>query len=321
MLTADWRPTAAMIQLRERAQILGEIRTFFAERDVWEVETPLLSAAATTDPNLASLSTVYAGQHYYLHTSPEFPMKRLLAAGSGAIYQLCRVFRDDERGRRHHPEFTLLEWYRPGYDENQLMGEIESLLRSLAQGRRPLGPGQRLTYQQAFQRHAGLNPHTATVVECAQLATKQGIQIADLGPDIDLWLDLLMSEVVTPQLGRDGPVFITDFPASQSALARLKPGTPVVAARFELFLAGMELANGFHELTDAAEQRRRFVADNTKRRAQGQPEMPMDERFLAALAAGLPDCAGVALGVDRLLMALLGQPCIDGVLSFPIEIS
>jgi lysyl-tRNA synthetase class 2 len=166
-----------------------------------------------------------------------------------------------------------------------------------------------------------LNPHTATVVECAQLATKQGIQIADLGPDIDLWLDLLMSEVVTPQLGRDGPVFITDFPASQSALARLKPGTPVVAARFELFLAGMELANGFHELTDAAEQRRRFVADNTKRRAQGQPEMPMDERFLAALAAGLPDCAGVALGVDRLLMALLGQPCIDGVLSFPIEIS
>ncbi len=310
--------------------MLQDLRAFFAARGVLEVETPLLSAAATTDPALASLSTHWSGsqqpsaQRLYLHTSPELPMKRLLAAGSGPIYQVCKVFRDGERGRRHHPEFSLLEWYRPGWELNALIDEVAELLRLLLDQ-----PGLGLDvigYQALFQTHLGIDPlaaDLATLQASAKAAGRNGCtglsSCEDLELDRDGWLDLLMSQCLEPRLGHAGLTVVRDYPPSQAALARLRPGSPSVAERFELYLDGMELANGFDELTDAAEQRARFNANLSARRAAGQPEPPLDEAFLAALAAGMPASAGVALGLDRLLMCALGADRIDAVLAFPVE--
>jgi len=285
-----------------------------------EVETPACSAAAVTDPALDSLATgcsIPGSGRLFLHTSPEFPMKRLLAAGSGPIYQVCRVFRDGERGRLHNPEFTLLEWYRPGFDHHRLMDEVAGLVRAV------LGrdiPAERATYGELFRLHLGLDPHGADTGAARARALAAGIHGAEsLQLDRDGWLDLLMTHCVEPRLPVDRLSFVHDYPASQAALARVRPGNPPVAERFELYLGSMELANGFHELTDAAEQRRRFEGELKERRRLGLGAVPMDERLLAALEAGLPPCAGVALGLDRLLMCLVGADHIDQVLAFPLE--
>jgi len=324
---STWRPGADLATLRLRAELLARIRAFFAARGVLEVETPLLSAAAITDPHLASFATGYAGpgprdgQTLYLQTSPEFAMKRLLAAGSGCIYQIARVFRDGEAGRRHNPEFTLLEWYRVGFDHHRLMDEVVELATALLEDRLPLAEPERLSYREAFERHLGLNPHRTSVAELAGCAARCGVSIPPGMPkeDVDPWLDLLLTQRIEPQLGQGRLCFVYDYPASQAALARLRPGDPPVGERFELYLDGIELANGFHELGDAVEQRRRFEAENRARQAQGLPVMPVDEHLLAALEFGLPECAGVALGVDRLVMLAAGKTSLAEVLAFPFE--
>lgn len=320
----DWRPCAGLEALRLRARLLAGIRAFFAARGVLEVDTPALSAAAASDPALASFAVRYRGpgplhgRELYLHTSPEFPMKRLLAAGSGPIYQLAKVFRDGEAGRRHNPEFTLLEWYRPGFDHHRLMDEVQDLVTGLLGER----PARRLGYRELFLSHLDLDPLTAAVPELAAAAAARGIAPPPGMPaaDPDPWLDLLLSHCIEPRLG-PGLVFVYDYPASQAALARLRRderGGPALGERFELYVDGVELANGFHELADSAEQRRRFEADNAARRARGLPVAPLDGRLLAALEAGLPDCAGVALGVDRLLMLAAGAESLEVVLAFPV---
>ncbi|MBS0613087.1 MAG: EF-P lysine aminoacylase GenX [Proteobacteria bacterium] len=318
-MTADWRPTANRAALELRARMLARTRKFFAKRGVLEVQTPILSAAGSSDPQIDSLHTRIAGrpQAWYLNTSPEFAMKRLLAAGSGDIYQLSKVFRDGEIGRWHEPEFSLLEWYRVGFDDHALMDEVAELLATLLPAS-PAGAPERLSYREALQRHAGVDSHSATDEDLAQAARRAGIDCpSEL--DRDARLDLLMSLVVGPKLGRGRITFVCDYPASQAALARLKPGQPAAAARFELYREGIELANGFHELTDADEQRARFERDLELRRQRGQPTPPMDERLLAALAAGMPDCAGVALGFDRLVAVALGADRLAPALSFVLD--
>lgn len=322
-----WSPSASLEALRLRAALLADIRAFFAARGVLEVETPVLSHAGATDPNLDSFITRYRGPGaadgatLYLHTSPEFPMKRLLAAGSGPIYQICRAFRNGESGRRHNPEFTLLEWYRPGFDHHQLMDEVETLLRALFRGRIAPGAARRLSYAEAFLTHVGVDPHRATVAELARAAAEHGIAAPDGMPehDRDPWLDLLLTERVEPALAAEGLCFLYDYPASQAALARVRPGTPPVAERFEVYLHGMELANGFHELIDAREQGERFARERQRRRERGRGDVPPDQHLLTALTDGLPPVAGVALGLDRLLMVLIGAGCIEEVIAFPID--
>jgi elongation factor P--(R)-beta-lysine ligase len=314
-----WKPSASLSHLRQRAAILATLRQFFADRQVLEVETPILSAASITDLQLGFLETRWhgpgatGGKRLFLHTSPEFPMKRLLCAGYGDIYQICKVFRDDESGRYHNPEFTMLEWYRLGFDHHQLMAEVDALLQAV------LGcpGGERLSYAAAFQQYLAVDPHIAAdaILQqlCQKLAHYTGSEL-----DRDAMLQLLFAVCIEPKLGHERPCFIFDFPASQAALAQIRAETPPVASRFEVYVKGIELANGFHELADAAEQRRRFAADNAARVARGLPAGVIDEALLTALAAGLPACAGVALGVDRLMMLALGAQHIDEVLSFTI---
>jgi lysyl-tRNA synthetase class 2 len=315
-----WRPTAAVSALQRRAAMLAAARDFFAKRAVLEVETPILSAAAVSDPQIESLTTQVAGlaAPRFLCTSPEYAMKRLLAAGCGDIYQICKVFRDAERGRWHNPEFTLIEWYRLGFDDTALMTEVEALIRCVLAPYRGLEPAERLSYSAALQCHAGVDAHSASDSDLTESAARHGIVCrADL--DRDAKLDLLMGLVVGPRLGVGRPCFLYDYPASQAALARLKPGLPPVAARFELYLDGVELANGFHELANAGEQRARFTRDLKMRRARGQITPPLDEHLLAALAAGLPDCAGVALGFDRLVALALGKAGLADAMAFTID--
>jgi lysyl-tRNA synthetase class 2 len=315
--TADWRPSASLERLRLRAALQRRLRAWFDDRDILEVDTPALSRAAATDPAIESLGVTVGGIPHYLHTSPEFPMKRLLAAGSGDVYQLCRVFRDGERGRRHSPEFTLLEYYRLGYDDRRLAEEVDGLLRHLLDGYRDLGATRRLSYAEALAEHAGVDAARDPPARLAECLGAAGIDVPSaVAGDRDALLDLLLATVVEPCFERDAPTILSDFPPSRAALARLRPGPPPVAARFELFLGGMELANGFHELADTVEQRRRFEADLRTRDRAGQAAPPMDERLLAALAAGLPDCAGVAIGFDRVVMVAAGCDTIDDVISF-----
>lgn len=322
-VTDPWRPCADLPALRARARLLAELRAFFAERGVLEVETPILSAAANPDPAIEPLHldaalTGDGPRRRYLQTSPEFPMKRLLAAGSGPIYQVCKVFRLDERGRRHHPEFTMLEWYRPGFSLDELMDEVALLLRRLAPTD-PL-PVSRISYRDLFYDGLGVDPWRTSPAALRAVAEARGIAGAgELDLDRDGWLDLLLCCCLEPELGCAGLTFVYDYPPSQAALARVMPGERPVARRFELYWRGLELANGFDELADAAEQRRRFRQDLAVRAARGQDAMPADEHLLAALAYGLPACAGVALGLDRLLMCVLGADHIDAVLAFPVE--
>ncbi len=316
-----------MQTLRLRAHLLARVRTFFAERGVLEVDTPTLSAAAVTESSLDSFATRYSGpglpqgHDLYLHTSPEFPMKRLLAAGSGCIYQVAKVFRNGEAGARHNPEFSLLEWYRVGFDHHQLMDDVEALVRAVLGEQSPWLSAERLGYADVFQHHLDLDPHGADVGELATCVAAQGI-VAPPGmsvEDTDPWLDLLLSHCIEPRLDPGKMTFLYDYPVSQAAMARVRPGSPPVSERFELYLGGVELANGFHELGDAAEQRRRFEQDNEARLRSGMALMPMDENLLAALAAGLPNCAGVALGFDRLVMIAAGKSSLREVMAFPIE--
>lgn len=299
------------------------MRAFFDARGALEVETPQLSAAAATDLHLESLPvSLPDGGPRWLHTSPEFPMKRLLAAGAGDIWQLARVFRGAESGRRHNPEFSLLEWYRVGWDASALMDEVDALLRALAAGRVELGATARLSYRDAFLAHAGFDPFTAPATEIvAALAVAGGALPDGLCGDRAAALDLALAILVEPRFDPACPTFVFDFPASHAALARIRPGDPPVAERFELFLGGMELANGFHELADPVEQAERFDADLAARRARGLAAPPVDARLLAALAHGLPDASGVALGFDRLVMILAGADHIEAVLAFPWGLS
>jgi lysyl-tRNA synthetase class 2 len=301
--------------MRARAALYREIRAFFDQRRVLEVETPLLSAAAVTDVHLASVAACLAdGRPRYLQTSPELAMKRLLAAGSGPIWQLAKVFRDGERGRRHHPEFTLLEWYRPGFDDRDLAAEVDMLLRATLGTRAAVA----ITYAQAFREFLDVDAleDTAEVLHTRLVA--RGFAPPSWESRDDL-LTYAMAAAIEPDLGRGRPTIVFDWPASQAALAQIDPVDCRVAHRFEVFLEGVELANGFFELGDPSEQRTRFEADLDFRRAHGLPEPPIDEHFLTALESGLPSCAGVALGIDRLLMLRLGVATIDEVLAFPIE--
>lgn len=306
--------------------LLARIREYFAAAGVLEVDTPVLSSVGATDPALQSFSTTChgpgpcPGAPLYLHTSPEFPMKRLLAAGMGSIYQICKVFRDGESGRFHNPEFTLLEWYRTGFDHAALMADVELLLREVLRDILPLGPARHWTYRELFRHAADIDPFVTSVDEIRQVLYDRGIIPPDAlsEDDIDGWLDLLLTHVIEPALEK-GLVIIREYPASQAALARLLPGDPPVAARFEAYLNGIELANGYHELSDAAEQHRRFERDLTRRVTRGLTAVEPDWRLLAALQAGLPDCAGVALGIDRLLMIASGAGRIDDVMAFPLE--
>jgi len=321
----DWCPGADLDVLRLRATLLARTRAYFAAQGVMEVDTPVLGRGATTEPAIESFNTAYRGPGsaaslpLYLQTSPEFFMKRLLAAGSGPIYQLAHVFRNAESGRRHNPEFMLLEWYRPGYDQHELMDEIEVLLAHVLQGSIDLPPARRIPYRQWFLDETGLDPWRDTPrafrdFAAAHLASVPAAMPAD---QLDPWLYLLLTHWLEPRLG-DGAVFVYDYPASQASLARVRPRPLPVAERFELYVNGIELANGFHELADAGEQARRFEQDNLARRNNGQTAMPADRLLLAALAHGMPDSAGVAIGFDRLVMLAAGATDIDAVLGFTL---
>lgn len=312
-----WQPTASLDNQKLRAKLYSEIRQFFANRDVLEVETPLLSKYTVTDPNLFSFKTTYYNEkekrHYYLQTSPEYAMKRLLAAGSGPIYQICKAFRNGEIGSQHNSEFTLLEWYRPGFTYHDLMDEIDALLKATIQSKKTV----RKTYEQLFLDNLSISPFQLSLPELYSLSQKFSLQNVSDYNDRDTLLQFLFTHVIEPTLGFSQPVFVHDFPASQAALAKIDAKNPNVALRFEVYIEGMECANGFEELIDVREQRRRFKQDNFKRKAIGLPKIAIDHHFLAALETGLPPCSGVALGFDRLLMIKAKTKRIDDVISFP----
>jgi len=306
-----WEPSASLETIYKRARIYQAIRAFFSDRGFLEVDTPVLSKSTNTDAQIASIRAFNQRQALYLQTSPEFAMKRLLAAGSGSIYQICHAFREAETGRRHHPEFTLLEWYRVGYDYHALMDEVEVLIDTLSDRKNNY---RRVRYRDLLIEHTKVD---ITCIQLPELREKSGelVTSADTDDlDFDQCLDLLLSMVVAPCL--KGYVFVYDYPISQAALAKASSGNPAVAERFELFHDDLELANGFSELTDAKIQRSRFEKDNDSRATKGLPRYPVDEHLLAALESGLPECAGVALGLDRLLMVLLGLDSIDQAISF-----
>lgn len=311
---SDWQPSAALTALQARATLLEVVRDFFKQRGVMEVDTPLLASAPVTDPAIEAYSLKQA--ELYLQTSPEYAMKRLLAAGSGPIYQICKAFRQGESGRRHNPEFTMLEWYQPGFALLDLMAEVGELLCQVL-GDRPV---RSYGFADLFAREFKLDLFSAERIELCQLAEQRhGIPASSL--DRDEAINLLFSHDIEPTLGRGEYSLVRDFPASQAALARRGRDAQgrEVALRFEAFVDGVELANGYDELLDADEQRARFSADLEQRRQRGQVMPPADEKLLAALAHGLPDCAGVALGLDRLLMLQLGASSMSEVLAFPID--
>lgn len=355
----DFRPTANWSNLRLRADMLRRLREYFDSRGFLEVETPVLSAGTVIDRHLDPFRTdisplplgegpgvradgsgqwpVVSGQcetasgkspvpspqppvpRLWLQTSPEFHMKRLLAAGAGAIYQVARVFRQGELGPLHNPEFTLVEWYRPGDGLDEGMQLTSELCEAMLER----GPAERMSYREAFERYVGLDPHAADAATLAAAVEKFGIQPpATLArEDRDGWLDLLMVERVQPRLGFDRPVLLFDYPAGQAALARVRPGNPPVAERFELFVAGVELANGYHELLDPDELRMRNARTNAQRLADGKPPLPEENRLLAAMRSGLPSSVGVALGFDRLVMLAAGAKTIAEVMAFPFDLA
>ncbi|MCG9584298.1 elongation factor P--(R)-beta-lysine ligase [Vibrio tubiashii] len=323
-MSDQWQPTASIKQLRQRANVLAQIRQFFAERKVLEVDTPAMSHATVTDIHLHTFQTEFIGPGYadgsklYLMTSPEFHMKRLLAAGSGCIYQINKAFRNEENGRFHNPEFTMLEWYRVGFDHHKLMDEMDALLQVVLE----CGQAERMTYQQAFIDVLGVCPLEGTMAELKLAAEKLGLSdIAQPEEDRDTLLQLLFSIGVEGKIGQSAPAFVYDFPASQAALAKINKQDSRVADRFEVYFKGIELANGFHELDDPQEQLKRFEQDNAKRIEMGLSAQPIDHHLIAALKSGLPECAGVALGVDRLIMLAIGCDHIVQVTAFPFPIA
>ncbi|ENX46677.1 MULTISPECIES: EF-P lysine aminoacylase EpmA [Acinetobacter] len=321
----NYQPTCSIEALKARAKLYQKIRTFFAERDVLEVETPIISQAGVTDVHLASVRALRHIQGkqriQYLQTSPEFAMKRLLASGSGPIYQICKVFRDDEHGRKHNSEFTMLEWYRPEFDLKDLMHETADLLHSCLYHRFDEIRPMILSYKHAFQDRLDINPLQANLNQLKDTARRVGLTL-DLGDDRLAYMDLLFSHFVEPSLGFDTPVFLTDFPPEMASLAkvRIDDDGEQVAARFEVYIEGLELANAYDELLDAQTLRQRFEADNLERKQQGLAEMPLDEHLLAALPH-MPACSGIALGIDRLLMIATENMRIDQVIAFPATIA
>jgi lysyl-tRNA synthetase class 2 len=322
--SSDFGPTASVVNLRLRAELLRRLREFFEQRGFLEVETPVLSADVTVDRHLDPIGVVLAddprrpdvGRQMWLQTSPEFGMKRLLAAGATAIYQVTRAFRSAEIGPLHNPEFTMVEWYRVG----DRMTEGMLLLSDLCDALLERGSAERISYAEAFDRHMALDPHSATADDLRAAAARLEVAAPDsLGDDRDGWLDLLLTERVQPHLGRPRPTILFDFPQSQAALARVREGGPPVAERFELYVEGIELANGYHELLDASVLRRRFAEANERRAFDGKPRLPEESRLLAAMEAGLPPCTGVALGWDRLVMIAAGANSLAEVMAFPIE--
>lgn len=325
--SALWKPSCSLDSLKARAELYSQLRAFFLERDVLEVETPILGRSTATDPHLDSLflnlvsEPGAGGETLYLHTSPEFPMKRLLASGSGAIFQITKTFRNAESGSRHNPEFSMLEWYRPGFSLTDLMQETSDLLRVL------IGECQfkSTSYRNLFKAYLNIDPMAASLDTLQQIAIeKAGYMGSELTKDE--YLDLLISICIEPHLGQaaegtSSPLFVYDYPASQASLAAVKQDEDgyLVAERFELYINGLEIANAYHELTDAAEQRKRFEADNKERQNMGCEQIPLDESLLSALESGMPDCSGVALGLDRLLMVKTGAKDISEVISFPLE--
>lgn len=316
----QWQPTTSVKNLLTRAKLLTEIRRFFTDRGLLEVETPVLSEFGVTDVHLATFSTEFISpfgeqsKTLWLSTSPEYHMKRLLAAGSGPIFQISKVFRNEEAGNRHNPEFTMLEWYRPHFDMYRLINEVDDLLQQILE----CPPAESMSYQFAFQQYVGLDPLSADLSELAEKAEKHQLMGAE-NESRDTLLQFLFSTVVEPQIGQEAPVVVYHFPASQAALAQISSEDLRVAERFEFYYKGLELANGFHELSDAREQLRRFQQDNLQREKMGLPVRAIDTRLLAALQAGIPNCSGVALGVDRLLMIAMGTESIKDVISFAID--
>ncbi len=327
---SDWQPTATWETLLRRAKLLRDLRKFFDQRSFIEVETPLLSSEVLVERHLDPLSAVLfddsqepaAGRRMFLQTSPEAHMKRLLAAGAQAIYQVTRSFRGGERGQRHNPEFTIVEWYRRG----DTMIDGMTLLSDLCEALLTRGPAERISYGDAFRQHAGVDPFTADTSALAALAAARGLALsADIrAHHRDELLNVLLAELVEPQLGKQQPTILYHYPASQAAFAITTQGRPPdqaqrVAERFELYVDGLELANGYHELTDADELQRRMGVANDQRHTDGKPTLPPAQRLLAAMRSGLPDCTGVALGFDRLIMAATGSRNINDVLPFATD--
>ncbi len=316
----SWKPSAPIKNLIARAKILDQIRGFFRDRGLLEVNTPILSEFGVTDVHLSTFSTEYISpfnsktKTLYLMTSPEYHMKRLLTAGSGPIFQICKVFRNEEAGRKHNPEFTMLEWYRPFFDMYRLINEVDDLLQTILD----CPPAESVSYQFIFQEYVGLDPLSAQQEELVAKAQEYQLQDAETC-DRDTLLEFLFSTVVEPQIGQKNPIAVYHFPASQAALAQISSEDLRVAERFEFYYQGLELANGFSELTDYKEQKHRFEEDNIERAKLGLPYREIDVRFLAALKAGMPNASGVALGVDRLIMLALGAKTIAEVMSFGIE--
>jgi len=310
----EWRPTATGQILRARAQLMAAIRTFFAERDIIEVDTPLLAAAPPSEAQLACFSV--GGEAGYLVPSPEHALKRLLAAGVGSLYQLGPVFRAGEAGRWHNPEFTMLEWYRPGWTMSALIAEVGTLLQAVTDCEATI----RTTYATLFRECTGLDAHHAAAAELAAYARAAGLAPTGIAPADQesraFWLDLIMSVAITPTLGFDAPVCVENFPIDDAVLIAIRDGDPAIAERFEIYWRGQELANGAQELTDAVLARERMQREQNKRAAAGLPLPPLDERLLAAMTYGMPECAGVALGVDRLLALQQNADCLADVLPF-----
>jgi len=320
----NWQPNASLENLKARAALMASIRDFFAKRHVLEVETPLMCSSAATDPYLKPIPVDYQGsdpnspRSFFLQTSPEYPMKRLLAAGSGPIYQICKVFRDDEVGRLHNPEFTMLEWYQPGFDHHDLMDEMEALLCFILGSAKAV----RFSYADLFKKMLDIDPHHTSKQQLENCAALHQINLSqNIAESLSIsdWLDLLMTHCIEPNLGFESPAMIYDYPVSKAALAKIRHEEPSVAERFEVYVQGIELANGYHELTDPKAQRGRFEQDCKLRKKFKFASIPIDEYLIEALKAGLPDSAGVALGVDRLFMLKLKSAHIEEVLSFTID--
>lgn len=314
----SWRPGCSIDVLRKRAELLQRVRSFFMERDVLEVDTPSISRCSSVDLHLDPLIVLTGADlpERFLVTSPEYHMKRLLCSGSGSIFQLCKAFRQEESGQKHNPEFTILEWYRVGWDHFQLMDDVDALMQEML----GCGSADRMDYPELFMQYAGLDPLSLTIETfqecCRQHRLSLPEYLLDAGASNDDRLDFLMGVLIEPQLGAERPLVVYNYPATQASLSRIHPGNPRLAERFEVFFKGMELGNGFHELANAEEQAKRFRKENRKREEVGKQAWELDSAFLNALEHGLPDCAGIAMGFDRLLMLSLGLESIEEVIPF-----
>lgn len=320
-----WQPTCSIESLRLRAKLLQKIRSYFSARDVLEVETPLLSHSCGTDPYLDFFTTTYEyaaqSNKLFLQASPEFAMKRLLCAGSGSIYQICKAFRKGESGRFHNPEFTMLEWYRVGYNLEHLMDDVEDLLVFLSKESLSLSTTEKYSYREVFTNVTGLDPFVFSVEQYSAFVIKhnRAEALTICGHDHNLWLDFIFSHYVQPSLGLSGFCLVYGYPATQSSLARINIENPEIVDRVEVFFKGVELGNGYYELQDAQEQNQRFDNEIQVRQEIGCPLVVKDDRLISALYEGLPDCSGIAIGLDRLLMILTESVSIDDVLSFSIQ--